>query len=372
MPKVSVITPVYNGARFLSEAIESVLSQTLEDWELIVVDDGSIDETPALLERVTDSRVIKIRQENQGAAAARNAALDVAAGEFIGLLDADDLYLPNALGDMVGYLEGNPALDVVYSDGLMCGADKRPIMQLTNVRPGLYSGWILERLVLSPSIITVPVCTLTRRAAIRREGIRFDGRLAPSEDWDFWVHLARYAQFGYLDKLTCMYRIHQTNVSRTTHGRVRNEKRYLARLKIMGSEWFGDLSLATRVQFFYDLLIGVLVGQGERQLVIMSSSPFLNLPPRQQGYLHRMVASSYLLEGKEAAFAKRCLEQSLVLTPRDGKSRLLLRLLGASPWLCSLTLSAWQRVHDAGTYLRTPGRRKPKPVPAALRDSMQG
>jgi len=80
MPRVSVIMPVYNGARFVAEAIESVLAQTWHDWQLVVIDDGSTDLTPGILRRFSDSRIVRIRQENRGEAAARNVGLDASKG----------------------------------------------------------------------------------------------------------------------------------------------------------------------------------------------------------------------------------------------------------------------------------------------------
>ncbi len=363
---VSVIMPAYNAGHFIQAAIDSVLLQSWLRWELIVVDDGSTDTTHAVLENISDSRVVKIHQENRGVAAARNAALDVATGEFIGFLDADDLYMPNALEDMVGFLADHPAIDVVYCDGLMCDADNEAIMRLSDVRPGLYTGWILDHVVLSASVITVPVCTLSRHTAIKEGGVRFDTRLATSEDWDFWIQLARYAQFAYLDSLTCMYRIHETNITKTVGLQHRKTDLVQNRLKVMNADWFPELSPGTQREFFYNLLIGLLDSDTEHQADIVSASAFQALPADTRADLLRLVASAHLRKQRESEFARDCLRQSVQLQPNSRKSQMLLRLANVNPALAATTLSAWHRVYQTQNRVRSLGRRQPKTVPAAL------
>ena len=115
--RVSVIMPAYNYAQFIGAAIESVLGQSWQDWELIIVDDGSTDATPAVIAGFHDPRIRALRRQNGGEAAARNSGLDLARGEYISFLDADDLYLPNALADRVAFLETHPEYGVVVCDG---------------------------------------------------------------------------------------------------------------------------------------------------------------------------------------------------------------------------------------------------------------
>lgn len=358
--------PVYDGERFVAEAIESVLAQGMSDWELIIVDDGSQDATPVLLQGFSDPRIIALRQENQGAAAARNAALDIASGDFVGFLDADDLYLPNALQDLVAYLDSHPDCGVVYSDGVMCDADKNHLMRLTEVRSSLDTGWVLERIVLSASLVTVPACTLTRRAAIEHNAVRFDVDLAPSEDYYFWISLACCVQFGYLDQLTCLYRIHQGNISQTTKPEKRREDLARLQVKVMQADWFPDLSVSTRQAFFHGLLVGLLSGMPDRQQAVIRSKPFADLPLTSQSTLLRLVASDYLRHQTEIPFARKCLEQALAMWPADRKARMLNRLTSTSPFLAAMFLVAWEFVHETGVRIHKMGGRRPKAVPRAL------
>jgi glycosyltransferase involved in cell wall biosynthesis len=367
-PKLSVITPVYNGERYIGEAIESVLAQTCQDWELIVVDDGSTDATPSILQSFVDPRITYVRQRNQGPAAARNVGLERVVGQYVAFLDADDVYLPNAFADLAVYLDNHNQIDIVYSDGYICDADLKPLLRLSEIRSGFYGGNILEHVVLSSNIIAVPVCTMTRRCCIESNGIRFDEdeRLRGSEDRDFWVQLACHAHFGYLDTLTCEYRVHDTNITRT-RSRVRHKEAHLYFCqKTMNSNWFQDLSASTRRQFFHNLVVGFLSGDPNTQREILNSTPFLALPSLERAGVLRSVASNYLLHQEEPDFARHCLEQSLELCPADRKSWTLLLLLDLGLPLSSAAVYIWQAAHQAGKAIRSIGQRRPKRVPAAL------
>jgi len=113
---VSVVIPSYNYGRFLAEAIASVQGQTVEDLEIIVVDDGSTDETPDVLARISEPRLRAIRIANSGISGARNAGLELARGEFLAFLDADDRWLPHKLERQLGMFASEPSLGLVFSD----------------------------------------------------------------------------------------------------------------------------------------------------------------------------------------------------------------------------------------------------------------
>ena len=113
MPKISVIVPTYNRTRFLPISIKSILAQTFEDYEIIIVDDGSTDDTSTVVRSFSDSRIKYIRQSNAGQAAARNTGLSHAAGEYIGFLDDDDLYVPSALQVLSTCLDKHPDIGMV-------------------------------------------------------------------------------------------------------------------------------------------------------------------------------------------------------------------------------------------------------------------
>lgn len=358
--------PVYNGEEYVEASIRSLLAQTWQAWELIVVDDGSTDATPRILGQFRDPRIRRARQENCGEAAARNAGLDLARGERLAFLDADDLYLPMALEEHSRFLASHPEWDVAFSDGYVCDASGRVLSRLTEHRPGIFTGDILEPLVLTAGVITVPVCTMVRRQVIECYGIRFDPALVIGPDWDFWIQLARVAQFGYLDKVTCMYRIHQTNVTLTSGGERRREDLIRNRMKVLSSEWFQELSLPTRRRFFWNLLNELLAGDAIRQAAILEGDPLRRLPTADQATAWRHVALDRLEHEPTADGARACLESALRVNPANSKTRaILLSLrLGRLPVLGLLRL--WRALHAGAVRIRTMGSRTPKPVPSML------
>lgn len=344
MPKISVIMPVYNGEAFIASAIDSLLSQTFQDWELIVVDDGSIDNTSNILAQYMDTRIRVVRQNNGGEAAARNTGLDHMGGEYMAFLDADDLYFPNALFDMFTFLEEHYQYDSIYSNGYITDNSDQELMQLTDIRPGIFTGNILEMLVITPSVVTVPVCTMTRVSIVREYNMRFDTtNNLIGTDWDFWIRLGVHAQFGYLDKITCKYRIHQTNITRTYGSEKRKRDYIYCRMKVMNSDWFVGLSVHTRELFFLDLLTVALSGHVEQQQQILSSYQFTDLPTNVRSTILRMVGIDALQTGRLSDIAKRFLLEASQLNPADTKTRFILGSLKIG-YLFTLTLVKFWRL----------------------------
>jgi glycosyltransferase involved in cell wall biosynthesis len=325
VPKISVVMPVYNGASFIGKAIESLFSQSFQDWELVVVDDGSTDATPQILAEYTDARMRILRQANTGEAGARNTGLNHVRGDYLAFLDADDEYLPDALKELSGFLDRNPQFDVVFSDGHICDEDDRHLMRLTDVRPGIHTGRILDALVMSPSVVTVPVCTMLRSATMRRYGLRFDETSnLIGTDWDFWIRLAVHAEFGYLDKPTCNYRIHIANITRTTGAEKRRTDYVYCRMKIFNSDWFEELSLTTKERFLFDLLTRALSGDAEKQKHVLESNRCGGLPASVRSFLWRSVGTDILQNDPHIDRARSCFEESLRIEPDSVKTRLLL------------------------------------------------
>ena len=367
MPLISVIMPVYNGARFLEKTLASLLAQTCTDWELIVVDDGSTDATPEILAKYDDRRFIKIRKENGGEAQTRNVGLHRASGEFIAFLDADDLYLPTALAAMSGFLTAHPEYDALFSNGYLCDENEQILSQLTDHRSGIHTGNILEPLVLTADVLTVPVCTLTRRAVIQQHHVEFDEKLVIGPDWDFWIRLARYAHFGYLETLTCMYRVHLTNITRTSGAQKRRKDLLYGRMKVLNADWFTELSLSTRQQFFYGLLVDLLTEDTAQQQQVFDHANFKGLPDVQRASLLRQVGTQHLLRRSAPDFAVQCLHNAVALNPADRKSRYILtarRTIGLPPTVAILRF--WQQLYLWSQKVRSVGQRRAKPVPSSL------
>ncbi|MBT1070840.1 glycosyltransferase family 2 protein [Pelotalea chapellei] len=213
MPRVSVITPTFNCASFIERALQSVVDQTYSDLEIIVVDDGSTDETAALLER-WKGKVTYLSQSNAGPSAARNLGISRSNGEFIAYLDADDMWCPGKLEQQVAFLDLHPECGLVHSDLYIIDEQDNPI------QPNWYqlrqnaavSGHCLKAL-LKGCAIQVPT-VLERRSCHDRSG-GFDTRFHQSEDYLHWIRAALngYA-VGYIPEPLAMYRWRSGSLSK--------------------------------------------------------------------------------------------------------------------------------------------------------------
>jgi glycosyltransferase involved in cell wall biosynthesis len=187
MPTVSVITPAYNVAAYLGEAIESVLAQTFGDFELIVVDDGSTDTTFQLATEYarTDSRIRLVRQENRGISSARNYALRMATGSFLAILDGDDVWLPTYLERQLAILTSEPDCDIVTGNAWFLGGphDGQPARPTPDrrVEP------TLSRMLEDETAVFI-MCVFRRRVYEVIGG--FDESMRTNEDYDFWIRAA--------------------------------------------------------------------------------------------------------------------------------------------------------------------------------------
>ncbi len=209
-PLVSVIIPNYNYARFLGAAIDSVLAQTYENFEIIVVDDGSSDNTVEVVEAY-GNRIKFCPQKNQGSATARNNGVKPSSGEFIAFLDADDIWLPEKLEKQVAKLSEDEEFGLVH-----CGMREFDSETDKTIHPHLQGeeGWVANDLLLfeKPVVIGGGSCLLIKREAFEAVG-GFDTNFkkANSEDWDFIYRLARQYKIGFVPEILVDYRNHGKN-----------------------------------------------------------------------------------------------------------------------------------------------------------------
>jgi glycosyltransferase involved in cell wall biosynthesis len=194
-PAVSVIIPTHNYARYLRDAVESVRAQTRGDWECIVVDDGSTDETPEVLARLAaeEPRLVRLSQPRRGPSAARNAGLRQAHGEFVQFLDADDLLQPTKLAAHVATLDANVHVDIVYGPTGYFDDGSAAIVRATLrggslPEPSSGSGWTMLEALLAANLMTIGA-PLIRRTVFDCIGL-FDEGLARMEDWELWLRCA--------------------------------------------------------------------------------------------------------------------------------------------------------------------------------------
>ena len=146
---VSIIMPLYNGANFVVEAVESVIRQSHRRWQLVVVDDGSTDNSAAIVQAYRDQRIRYVYQSNRGQAAALNHGIRLADGDYITTLDADDFLTPSSLFDRVRFLDANQSYGAVYADGSYCEPAGRPFLKFSANRPQNPIGDVYDDLLLS-------------------------------------------------------------------------------------------------------------------------------------------------------------------------------------------------------------------------------
>jgi glycosyltransferase involved in cell wall biosynthesis len=236
-PTVSVIIPAYNHRDFIVAAVESVLGQTFTDFELIVVDDGSPDDTAAVLAPFA-AQLRLIRQANAGQAAARNRGLAAAEGEFVAFLDDDDYWPADKLARHVALLRDDPAAVLVYGVAAAFGA--KTFLSPDAEGP---AGDVSERL-LEWNFIMSPGSTLMRTDAVRQVG-GFDASIWGADDWDLYLKLAKLGTFRFDPAIALHYRLHENNASRDTLRMYRNARRVMRRhtgsatLSHKLSGWYG-------------------------------------------------------------------------------------------------------------------------------------
>jgi glycosyltransferase involved in cell wall biosynthesis len=208
IPRVSVVIPTYNHARWVAHAIQSVAAQRFRDLEIIVVDDGSTDDTARVV-RDTGVPLRYLPRANGGLPAARNTGIAAARGALVAFLDADDLWLPDKLSLQVPLLDARAEAALVYADAVLFDEGARRPLGTHADRHAHPSGRILGALLFdNPIPSPTPV---VRRAALERAG-GFDESLRACEDWDMWIRIARHAEVHCIDRPLAVYRLHGDNM----------------------------------------------------------------------------------------------------------------------------------------------------------------
>lgn len=228
---ISVIVPCYNGEKFLCDLIESLQSQTFPDWECVIVDDGSTDDSRHIADRfaASDSRIIVKSQDNKGMAEARNTGYYASnpINRFVIFIDVDDRLMPDALETLRRAIESKPALVAAYGSSTSFGTSS-PAGELANLeryareRLG-YRNYKVSRLAIDEELtfpdmliknwIITPGQVLIRRSAYDQVG-GFDQSVFHAADWDMWIRLTRKGPIKFVDKTVLLYRLHESNTSR--------------------------------------------------------------------------------------------------------------------------------------------------------------
>lgn len=219
-PLVSVIIPAYNHENYIEDCLYSVLNQTYKNIEIIVINDGSTDETEKKIMKVIDgdkNRIHYISQDNQGVCRTLNRGLNIVSGKYIAFLASDDMWLPNRLEKQLRYLEENKHVGFVFSDSKFIFnsevsdlkfSDYKPILKKlfseSHSNRNIYNDLLYENFI---SAITI----LIRKEAIDKVG-KFDANI-DFEDYDMWLRLSKEYDAGYIPDVLALYRMHGNNIS---------------------------------------------------------------------------------------------------------------------------------------------------------------
>jgi glycosyltransferase involved in cell wall biosynthesis len=211
-PLVSVVIPTFNAARYVGEAVRSALGQTFDSREIVVVDDGSTDDTPGVLSPLLD-RIQYIRQENRGVYAARNRGIAASTGRYVAFLDADDLWLPDKLARQVEILESHPDFGAVHTDASTIDADGRLILESSNAARQSRNGLVFDEFFRSNMAIILLSTVMIRRECFDAVGL-FDERYPAVQDHIYFLRLAYRYPIWFIGKPLVRYRRTPGSLSR--------------------------------------------------------------------------------------------------------------------------------------------------------------
>lgn len=222
---LSVVIPAYNADKFIVATLDSVAMQSRPPEQIIVIDDGSTDNTTTLVEQWSKDRGIVvdlIRQRNQGVPVARNRGITASTGNWIALLDADDLFLPNHLSEMERAIKSQPDIIAAFGDGVLFGRsgnESAPFSRKKALSAASASNidgiYLLEEKLyqsLLPGLYIMPCCFIFKRAPVVEMGM-FDETLRYIEDRDFMLRLSKKGKFAFVDTVTARARMHESNIT---------------------------------------------------------------------------------------------------------------------------------------------------------------
>ena len=235
-PLVSVVLPTYNGSCYLSESIRSVVGQTYQNWELIIVDDASTDTTPEIIAEWTksDSRVRSVRNEcNMKLPRSLNKGFDIACGEFLTWTSDDNLYHATALQEMLEFLLNHPKTGLVYTDFSDIDEHGEVIQEVSAAEPAaLTEGNCVRACFMYP-------------AEVRQRIGNYNESMLLVEDWDYWIRIARHFPLEHLHRNLYLYRWHPGSLTTTKRNEVNAASRNLMQLHLPHMKWAGRRALAS-------------------------------------------------------------------------------------------------------------------------------
>ena len=244
LPIVSVIIPTYNRAHLIDKAINSVLSQTYQDYEIIIVDDASTDNTKEVVKDFTDSRISYIfHTNNLDISAARNSGIKASQGKYIALLDSDDEWLPEKLDKQINKFEKESLkIGVIYTGSYYIDEKGN---QIRKVHVPIKEGYIYEDLLRAGGYLCLS-STLIKRECFKKVGL-FDENLPPCEDLDMWIRIAKYYKFSYIKDLLVATRIHNNQITNDSEALIEGIKK----IQVKYNKELGKRPYSNSIRYFH-------------------------------------------------------------------------------------------------------------------------
>lgn len=207
MPKISVVMPVYNGEKFLREAIDSILNQTFSDFEFIIINDCSTDETEQIIKSYDDKRIVYVKNDNNmGVAASLNRGFDLAKGEYIARMDADDISLPQRFKAQTEFMDNNPDIAVCGCETELFGDTDKKDTYTVFGRENMKINLLFSSCLCHPAV-------MLRRSVIEKEHYRYDNYFDKLEDYELWTRIILKYDFDNIHGVYFRYRIHGKQVT---------------------------------------------------------------------------------------------------------------------------------------------------------------
>jgi glycosyltransferase involved in cell wall biosynthesis len=277
MPKVDIIIPAYNAARYLAAALASVEAQTFADWRIMLIDDGSTDNTAEVaapfMERL-GQRFKYIKQENQGLPAARNAAIRNSSSEYMALLDSDDIWLPDRLAESLRYLESHPSVGISHSSVAFVDETGK-ILQTFDTPQKHGEGMVAPYIYMRKLQLPCPTVTF-RRSCIEKVGL-FDETMRATEDRDLWFRIALHFEVGFVPKVLAHYRVSAASMSSDPNRMLQAQLRFIE--KHYGAPGCGALTRRIALSHCYRQYAEALKLRGEHWNALKSASRSLGFYP---------------------------------------------------------------------------------------------
>jgi glycosyltransferase involved in cell wall biosynthesis len=306
VPLVSVVIPTYQHADFVGQAVQSVLEQTCQEIEVIVVNDGSTDRTLEILESF-GTRITVITQDNRGLAAARNVGILHSRGEIIAFLDADDVWLPEKLEKQLDLFKKKPGVGLVFSDAWIFDGELTIGKYSQRVVP--QAGWVQNKL-FEEDFVPMP-SVMVRRTCFDQVGL-FDETLRSCEDYDMWLRISRVWEIDFVPQPLALYRISPNQMSQNLERMLANQIQ-VKKKALLDYPELKNLPLSVLDRYFY------------------------NLYPR---------LARYNLKRGDKVACRQNLSAYQRLRGRTLRYWLLTVLCQLPTWFSRMLIVAWDRIHD--------------------------